>query len=543
MPLIRSTSRFARIALGWVLLLLTIQLVSCQQSGDADSPSLVTPTNALPTLAATANAEIAQVDPSGTDGAAEATATAPLIPPTNTTVPTSTSTATPGPSPTASNTPTQTPFPTITPTSLPQLEPTLADWETLSSEGGPTSTPPTAIPSAIPTFDVAGSTTNILLLGVDDASEGSSAQRTDVMIIVSINRETETASMLSVPRDLFVYIPGWRMNRINTAMAHGSAVGYPGGAVAQLTDTILYNFGVPIHYYALIDFSSFVEVVDAIDGVTVPVTCSMTDWRLISPELNPTVEDNWEQFTMDAGMQHMDGDTALWFVRSRRATSDWDRGRRQQQILRAILNEGVDLGLIAEAPTLYNTYQDRVETNLDIGRLLQFATLAPAIRENGVQHLYLAGKTTGWTVPVTGAQVHLPIWQGKNMMGETFRRLFEPPALSVAVRDPVTVEIIGATDNEVMVELAAENLAWYGFLPTISENTLPSRSESSATYFSANFKGSYDWLFSWVVDVDQSEIELDPESISEYDYQVIIGNDYNSCLNSFFAPQAFLDDS
>lgn len=534
MHLIHSSVKRFPFALSWALLLLTMLLASCQGPGDSNNNPQATTPASLPTLAATAVADL----PTATN----TTAPTATVPPTNTAIPTVTNTGTPGPSPTASNTPTFTPIPTNTPTSVPQLEPTLATWESYSTDGLPTSTPPTVIPTAVPTFAVGGKTTNILLLGVDDASGEGGAQRTDVIILVSINRETETASMLSLPRDLFVYIPGWRMNRINTAMAHGAAVNYPGGPVVQLTDTILYNFGVPVHYYALIDFKSFVDVVDAIDGVTVPVTCGMTDWRLKSPELDPQDEDNWERFTIEPGFQHMDGDTALWYVRSRQATSDWDRGRRQQQVLRAILNEGVDLGLVTEAPTLYNTYQDKVETDLDIGRLLQLATLAPAIRENGVQHLYVVGKTESWVVPATGAQVQLPIWSGDNMMGETFRRLFEPPALTVATRAPIRVEIVSATENETMVQLAAENLAWYGFLPTISETTLPPQDQTEAVYYGANFKGSYDWLFSWVVDIYQAEIGLDPDTVSDYDYRVIIGNDYDACLNSFYAPQAFLDD-
>ena len=509
-------------------------LAACQPIGADGELAQASTTAALPTLAATAVVDL----PTATMTRAPEAA----IPPTNTTIPTETNTATPGPSPTASNTPTNTPIPTNTPTSIPQYEPTLATWESFASDGQPTATPPTVVPTAVPTFAVGGKTTNILLLGVDDASGEGNAQRTDVIIVVSINRETETASMLSLPRDLFVYIPGWRMNRINTAMAHGAAVNYPGGAVAQLADTILYNFGVPIHYYALIDFASFVDVVDAIDGVTVPVACEMTDWRLKSPELDPQDEDNWELFTMEAGFQHMDGDTALWYVRSRRATSDWDRGKRQQLVLRAILNQGVDLGLVAEAPTLYSTYQDKVETNLDIGRLLQLAALAPTIRENGVQHLYLAGKTESWIVPGTGAQVQLPIWFGENMMEETFRRLFEPPALTIALRDPIRVEVIGATEDETIVQLAAENLAWYGFLPTISETNLPAQTQTEAIYYGANFKGSYDWLLSWVADISRSEIGLDPDTVSDYDYRVIIGNEYDACLNPFYAPQAFLSD-
>ena len=313
MHLIHSSVKRFPFALSWALLLLTMLLASCQGPGDSNNNPQATTPASLPTLAATAVADL----PTATN----TTAPTATVPPTNTAIPTVTNTGTPGPSPTASNTPTFTPIPTNTPTSVPQLEPTLATWESYSTDGLPTSTPPTVIPTAVPTFAVGGKTTNILLLGVDDASGEGGAQRTDVIILVSINRETETASMLSLPRDLFVYIPGWRMNRINTAMAHGAAVNYPGGPVVQLTDTILYNFGVPVHYYALIDFKSFVDVVDAIDGVTVPVTCGMTDWRLKSPELDPQDEDNWERFTIEPGFQHMDGDTALWYVRSRQATS------------------------------------------------------------------------------------------------------------------------------------------------------------------------------------------------------------------------------
>lgn len=434
--------------------------------------------------------------------------------------------------PTATTAPTETPAPTATPTSLPQVEPTAALNITGSMrEGVPT--PPTAIPSPVPVFEMPQGTTNILLLGKDVNADGTGDGRTDTMIVVSINREAQTASMISLPRDLYVYMPNRIMGRLNTAFSLGG--------VELLEQTILYNFGIPIHYHAQVNFDGFKRIVDLLGGVTMAVSCPLEDWRLLSPELDPTLEENWGRFKLEAGMHQMDGDLALWFARSRLTTTDFDRGRRQQQLLQAMLNQSVDLGLIAKAPELYATFSDVVETNMDIGRILQLASIAPGVRDNGVQHLYLAGKMQAWTVPESGAAVQLPIWEGDNMMRDTFRRLFLPPALNRADRAPITVEIINASQYPAQGLLAADNLAWYGFVPVLTETRDP-QPNTEMTYYGENFKGSYDWLFSWVMGKPQSSIQLSSEA-SETNYRVVIGDDYNPCRPAFEAPQAFLPES
>lgn len=453
------------------------------------------------------------------------------------------SSPTPGPSPTPTNSPTSTPLPTdtplptLTPTSLPQSIPTLSVTGVGTLRDG-VPTPATAIPTPVPTFEVPEGTTNVLLIGSDTPLEAGDS-RSDTIIVVAISESGHTASMISLPRDLYVYIPNKTMNRLNTAANQGG--------VDLLKQTILYNFGTPIHYYARIDFAGFQQAVDAIGGIDVNVSCRFQDWRLKSPELDPEIEDNWEQFALEPGVHHMDGDLALWYARSRLSSNDFDRGRRQQQLLRAMLNQGVDLGMISQVPTLWNAYHSSVETDIDIGRLLQFAALAPSIRENGVQHLYLAGKTTSWVVPTSGANVQLPIWEGENKMEETFRRLFLPPALNKATRPPIFVELINVTDNPDLTTLAADNLAWYGFVPVIgSSETLPEPADSATThvrYYAQNFKGSYDWLISWIFSVRRSQIELisDDDSYA-HDYQVILGADYDPCLDTMYGPQAFLDE-
>jgi len=437
-----------------------------------------------------------------------------------------------GPAPKAQDTRTVVPFVTPSPTSRPQIIPTLATVTgTRFFTGG-------SFPTPVPTFEVPRGTTNILLLGSDvELDEG--VGRTDTMIIVSINRDGPTASMVSLPRDMWVYIPGWTMNRINTALSRGSSSGYPGGAVAQLKDTILYNFGVPIHYYGQVDFNGFKEAVDLIGGVDVAVSCKLTDWRLISPELDPNEEDNWEMFTLAPGIHYMDGDMALWYARSRRTTSDFDRGRRQQQVLRAMLNTGVDLDLLPQLPGLWESYQDSFKTDMDIGRILQLASLAPDVRENGVQHLYIVGEELQpYVVPGSGANVQLPVWEKAQ---DTFRRLFLAPALNQASRPPITVELVNSTDDPDLALLAADNLAWYGFEPIISDVEVDEQEQTTIEYYSQNLKGSFDWLLSWVLDEAKNSIELIPDTPSEYDYRVVLGSEYSPCRPQLFAPQIFLD--
>ncbi len=440
--------------------------------------------------------------------------------------------ATATPPPTAADLPTLTPVPSVTPTSAPQKAPSLGITEPQPIREG-VSTPATAIPTAVPKYDVPDGTTNILLLGSDaPVGDNASVKRTDTMIVVSISRDGPTAAMVSLPRDLYVYIPGGTMNRLNSAITLGG--------IELLKQTILYNFGIPIHYYAQVDFAGFEDIVDSIGGVDIAVSCGFKDWRIISHDLDPEDEENWYVHELEPGIHHMDGDTALWYARSRLMSNDFDRGRRQQQLLRAMLDQGVDLNLVPQAPVLWRAYQDTVETDMDIGRMLQIAALAPDIRENGVQNLYLFGKTEPWIVPETNAQVQLPVWEGPGKMSETLQRLFLPPALNKADRAPIVVEIVNATGNPEMAALAAENLAWYGFVPLINEEDSGIEEMTTLNYYAPNFKGSYDWLISWVFHLRQTDINLIEDEAFPYNYQVILGQDFDPCINQMFAPQAFL---
>jgi LCP family protein required for cell wall assembly len=387
------------------------------------------------------------------------------------------------------------------------------------------------VPTPVIPFAKAEHIINIILLGNDVATPQGG--RTDSLILVSINRQTETATMLSLPRDLFVVIPGWQMTRINLALPHGHGVNYPGGGGSLIKDTIEYNLGIPVDYYARIGFNGFKEAVDAVGGIEMVVNCSLTDWRLISPELDPEVEENWEQFTLSTGVHEMDGDLALWYARSRLSTNDFERGLRQQRILQAIFSQSLDTNLLAELPDLWQAYQHNIETDMGLPLLLELAAIAPTIAENGIRHLTLPlAALQGWREPATGGAVQLLQWETAE---PTLNQLMQPPALNRAANTALTVAVV--TKDEILYRQTADNLAWYGFVPKY-ELTDVSRTRTEIVYYGRNRKGSYDWLLSWLFHQEAANIITATDETSDVAYRVWLGEDANPCLAYLQAPSA-----
>src|SRR5512143_1168406 len=287
--------------------------------------------------------------------------------------------------------PTPTPFQPIpwTPTGDVPSQPVLAAVLPSATPSPPTSTPlPTIDPNLLintvvpfSTIDPSGSdsqvlnngqeTVNFLLIGSDKRPGGSF--RTDTMVIAILRPNEGQVSLISIPRDLWVSIPGWENQRINTAYQHGISVGYPGGGPGLLKDTILYNLGIRIDHTAMVEFDGFRQIVDTLGGVDVPVSCPYTDWRLIDPSYDPNNENNWYLYTVQPGLDHMDGDLALWYARSRSKSTDFDRGRRQQEVLRSLFSQALQTGTLKRLPELYNDLKDTVDTDLGLVDLLQLS--------------------------------------------------------------------------------------------------------------------------------------------------------------------------
>ena len=265
--------------------------------------------------------------------------------------------------------------------------------------------------------------------------------------------------------------------------------------------------------------------VDTLGGIEVVVNCPITDWRLRSPDLDSAVEESWERFTLEPGVHQMNGDLALWYARSRRSTNDFDRGRRLQQLAHAILAKGASFEVVDDLPELWDAYDENVETDLGLRELLPFALMASEVNDNGIQHFLLpADALKAWRVPTTGAAVQLIQWDAAE---DTFAQLVSPPILNRGDRPPLTVQVV--TDDEILFQQTAENLNWHGMKTVHLYREEEPPAETQITLYNSTVKGSFHWLVAGLFGLDPDDVTLSQEMDKPYDYQVVLGRDFNPC--------------
>jgi LCP family protein required for cell wall assembly len=315
--------------------------------------------------------------------------------------PASTFTPTPfGPESTASTAiedpPDEIPSTVIAPTPTPDYP--WGDFSPPASESAITIPPPVSavsLPSNITTF---------VLLGSDEAPHRY-GHRTDTIILVMLDKEHDHVVLISIPRDLYVYVPGWRVDRINTADLFG---GWD-----MVAETFLYNFGIEPDFWVRVNFTGFEGAVDLLGGIEVEVG------RYLSDECAGI---QWEYFP---GTHYMDGFTALCYVRMRKTTSDFDRLRRQQEVMESIFRRVLSLDGLTRVPQLYSEFNKHYDSNVGLGDILPLIPLAADLSSGNatvVRYSIDSSLATSWIVPVTGASVLLPDREG---IQEIFQGLFE----------------------------------------------------------------------------------------------------------------------
>lgn len=259
-------------------------------------------------------------------------------------------------------------------------------------------------PTAIPTSELQGSTerVNILVMGIDRRPGESFISRTDSMMLISIDPQTEEAAMLSIPRDLYVLIPGHGKDRINTAFVYGSAGDNPLGGAAMAMNTVEYNLGVPVDHYVLIDFSAVIKGIDTLGGVDVIVPFDIDD------PTYPDMNYGFDPLYIPAGLQHMDGQTALKYARTRHVDNDFGRAYRQQQLLMAARDKALGLGiagLLTRAPELYARVEQGIRTDLSLEQIVQLARAASDIDSDSIRSIVLDQNYVSPFITENGAQV------------------------------------------------------------------------------------------------------------------------------------------
>lgn len=393
----------------------------------------------------------------------------------------------------------------------------------------PAQTPVFAIPPRVPLWPVDNDAiVNVLVLGSD--SPDAMIRRTDVMILVSINTDAGTVAMWHIPRALFVYIPNHTLDLINTVYVRGEA-NNPGGGFALLRETFRYNFGIELDYYARVNYEGFTTLIEQLGGLTISVDCAIRDWRLKSPDLDPTDPDNWEEYTLEMGRYRMAPDLALWYVRSRKSTSDLDRGRRQMDLLRALWSQLRRDGLFSQIDVLWPWVETYVDTNMGFDDALALApfalTLDPAriARYGGTLGLHYA---TGYT-PDNGREVLLP---QREYLLPMIEDLLTPATPNRIGRGTVTIEVIDATWWDMgLHRIAADRLAWEGF--TAQPLDTPGEIQRELTRiidYTGTTKGSPLPEIARILRVDEAQIIREPDPNRAVDVRVEIGQAYNACI-------------
>lgn len=221
-----------------------------------------------------------------------------------------------------------------------------------------------------------------LVMGLDlrDWEAGEGPPRTDTMILFTVDPLTHTAGMLNIPRDLWVNIPGFGYGKINTAYPLGEGSRLPGGGPGLAMKTVEEFLGVPIQFYAQIDFFAFERFIDQIDGIEIDVPAEIT--------IDPIGPDN--TVTLQPGVQRLYGPEALAYARARYTEGgDFDRAQRQQQVIFGIRNRALKArvlpSLIARSPTLYQELASGVHTNLTLEQAIQLAWLAEQIQPENIR--------------------------------------------------------------------------------------------------------------------------------------------------------------
>lgn len=248
---------------------------------------------------------------------------------------------------------------------------------------------------------VQGRPPTVLLLGVDQRADESGPTRSDSMILLGSQAEGSGAALLSIPRDLWVTIPGVGDQRINTALFFGYDAADPGAGPRLAMRTVQQELGLPVDRYLLLDFATFVRTVDALGGVEIDVPAPIVDTEYPTPDYGVTT------IRFDPGRQSMDGERALTYVRTRHSDGDFSRSARQLQVLQAMTAKALQPATWPRLPAFYRVLRDGIATDLTPGDGLALLQLASAVASGEVKAATLEDATTPWITP-GGAWVLLP---------------------------------------------------------------------------------------------------------------------------------------
>lgn len=232
---------------------------------------------------------------------------------------------------------------------------------------------------------------SVLIIGVDDSSKRgfNDSSRSDALLLATFNKEKKSIKLLSIPRDSYVYIPEvGKKDKINHAHAFG-------GPVATI-ETVEKLLDIPVDYYVKLNFNAFIDIIDALDGIEVEVPYTFSEQNS---------KDQANAITLQKGLQHLNGEQALALARTRKLDSDVERGKRQQEIVKAMINKAISAGSISKYGDVIDAIGKNMETDMTFDHFKAFFSYATAGTSLSVEFLNIEGEDL-WLKNKKGSTVY-----------------------------------------------------------------------------------------------------------------------------------------
>ncbi len=303
-----------------------------------------------------------------------------------------------------------------------------------------------------------GDRVNVLLIGVGGQGHDG-GDLADTIQLVSIEPEADRAVMISVPRDLYVQVPDSLQSvKINEVHSIGEEQELPGGGPALLKRKVGDILGLDVHYFVRVDFEGFRQVIDSMGGIEVDVE---------EPLYDPyyPLGHGYQVVDIPAGQTHMDGELALKYARSRETTSDFDRSRRQQEVLLAARSKALSVAFLtnpSKISQLVDILGDRVLTDLTLKETQRLAEIVRDIKPPNVTSQVIDGETTGLlydSVGPGGAYILLPTAGNYSEIREFVGQLL---GSSAARAEKAQVELQNASGSGGLAGAEQEELEAFG---------------------------------------------------------------------------------
>ncbi len=397
------------------------------------------------------------------------------------------------------------------------------------------------IPSAVKPLELPAGTINVALLGVDSRPQFK-YKNTDVIVIASINPDIPAVTMLSIPRDTLVYIPRRYVWKVNQA--------YAIGGFELFKKTILYNFGIQVDHYAMVNFEALVHTVDLLSSVDVVATCPIYHVFPRDPYYignRVVARDYTDQLTGEVypagtlvptqtidlpkpGVYSLNGLQALAYVRARKGIpgGDVDRGRREIRMIRAIFAKAKQLGTVTKIPDLLTRFEEDLQTDFTLPDLLSLAGMANNVNDAVIRSRFL-DKGGGNGQAVTDATIYVGgvsngFWRARrDYLQDTLT-----VALNQRVNESIPIEVINGTSDAGFAVAAADRLNELGFRVTEIKAAPEPTAESSIVDHTMTRKGSAVPLLTRSFDIKATNVITDPQP-EGVRYSIVVGPDFNTC--------------